>query len=108
VLLNRRIAAEGDPREVLEQPADLEVARFLGFTGSLREDDGTTRYVRPAHVSLDPAAALQGTVTRRVHEEDGVLCEITLSRGVVEARSAYPGPAVGEVVGVRIDGGARF
>ena len=73
VLLDHGIAAQGDPQQVLERPANLEVARFLGFTGSLREGDGSTRYVRPAHVSLDAAGPLRGTVTRRIHEEDGVL-----------------------------------
>jgi len=108
VLLNRGIAAEGDPQEVLERPANLEVARFLGFTGSLREDDGSGRYVRPAHVRLDPEGPLQGTVTRRVHEEDGVLCDVTLPSGVVQVRSPYPGPDLEQVVRLSIDGGARF
>jgi ABC-type sugar transport system ATPase subunit len=108
VLLGGAIAAEGDPQEVLEQPANLEVARFLGFTGSFRESDGRSRYVRPAHVALDQQGLFEGSVTRRVHEEDGVLCEVTLTGGVVQVRSAYPGPEVGHVVRLRIDGGARF
>jgi hypothetical protein len=47
-------------------------------------------------------------VTRRVHEEDAVLCEVRLPNGVVQVRSPYPGPASGEAVALRIDGGARF
>lgn len=64
--------------------------------------------VRPAQVTLDPDAPLRGTVVRRVHEEDAVLCEIALDEGRVQARSPYPGPALDESVGVRIDGGVHF
>jgi ABC-type sugar transport system ATPase subunit len=109
VLLDGGIAAEGDPREVLEHPANLEVARFLGFTGTLREGDGpTARHLRPAHVHLDRNGPHTGAVTRRVHEEDAVLCEITLADGLVQTRTPYPGPAVGDMVRLRIDGGVRF
>ena len=108
VLLDGGVAAEGDPQEVLERPANHDVARFLGFTGTLREDDGSSRDVRPAHVSLDPGGPYTGTVTRRVHEEDAVLCEVTLADGVVQTRTDYPGPAVGQRVRLRIDGGVRF
>jgi ABC-type sugar transport system ATPase subunit len=108
VLLQDGIAAEGDPREVLELPASVEVARFLGFTGQLREQDGRTRHVRPAHVSVDPDGPLLGTVTGRVHEEDAVLCELTLPSGVVQVRVPYPGPAFEQAVRLRIDGGVCF
>jgi ABC-type sugar transport system ATPase subunit len=108
VLLDGGIAAEGRPREVLERPTNLDVARFLGFTGSLREDDGTARYLRPAHVHLDPDGPLAGTVVRRVPEEDGVLCEISLREGIVHVRAPYPGPALQDLVRLRVDGGTRF
>lgn len=108
VLLDGRVAAQGDPHEVLEHPADSAVARFLGFTGTLREPDGSELHLRPAHVALDPDGDLQGTVARRVHEEDGVLCEVAVPGGLVHVRSPYPGPRVGDVVRLRLDGGVRF
>jgi hypothetical protein len=64
--------------------------------------------VRPAQVAFDPDGPLRGTVARRVPEEDGVLCEVVLDGGTVQARHAYPGPAEGDVVGVRLDGGVVF
>ncbi len=108
VLLDGRIAAQGDPREVLEHPADSAVARFLGFTGTLREPDGSALHLRPTHVTLDPGGDLQGTVSRRMHEEDAVLCEVAVPGGLLQVRSPYPGPRVGDVVTLRVDGGVRF
>jgi ABC-type sugar transport system ATPase subunit len=108
VLLQDGIAAEGDPQQVLEFPTSVEVARFLGFTGQLREQDGSMRHVRPTHVSVDPDGPLLGTVTGRVHEEDAVLCELTLPGGVVHVRVPYPGPAIEQTVRLRIDGGVCF
>jgi len=108
VLLDGGIAAQGTPQDVLEQPDSVEVAHFLGFTGRLRERDGATRLVRPAQVSLDAGGPLEGTVARRVHEEDGVLCEVVLPDGELQVRCPYPGPAVADRVRLRIDGGVRF
>ena len=64
--------------------------------------------MRPPQVSLDAAGTLHGRVTRRVPEEDGVLCEVALEEGELQVRSAYPGPAVDERVTLRVDGGVRF
>jgi ABC-type sugar transport system ATPase subunit len=108
VLLPGRIAAEGAPQDVLERPESADVAEFLGFTGHLRESDGTTRYLRPAHVSIDPAAGHEGVVARRIPEEDHVLCVIAVERGEVQLRSPYPGPEVGTHLRVRVEGGVRF
>jgi ABC-type sulfate/molybdate transport systems ATPase subunit len=108
VLLDGVIAAQGTPRDVLEHPDSPDVARFLGFTGRVRQDDGSMLHVRPAQVSLDPDGTLRGTVARRVPEEDGVLCEVALDDGHVQIRSPYPGPAVDEPVTLSIDGGVRF
>jgi ABC-type sulfate/molybdate transport systems ATPase subunit len=108
VLLAGRVAAQGTPQEVVDHPESLDVAEFLGFTGRLREDDESLRCVRPADVSLDEAGTFDGVVAQRVHEEDGVLCEVTLPDGQVQVRTKYPGPAVGERVSLRIDGGVRF
>lgn len=108
VLLDGRVAAQGPPAQVLESPDSVEVARFLGFTGRVRQPDGSWRYLRPAQVTLDRSGDLEGRVTRRVHEEDGVLCEVALDGGEVQVRSSYPGPKVDERVTLRIDGGVRF
>jgi ABC-type sugar transport system ATPase subunit len=108
VLLEGGVAAQGAPHAVLERPDSIAVARFLGFSGEVRERDGTTRYVRPAQVTLDRTGQLEGVVVRRVHEEDGVLCEVTLAGGRVEVRAPYPGPAIGERVTLRVEGGVRF
>ncbi len=108
VLLDGRVAAQGTPHEVLERPDSPDVARFLGFSGRVREPDGSWRYVRPPQVALDACGALHGRVTRRVPEEDGVLCEVALEEGELQVRSAYPGPALGERVTLRVDGGVRF
>jgi ABC-type sugar transport system ATPase subunit len=108
VLLDGRVAAQGTPHQVLERPDSVAVAQFLGFTGHVREPDGSVRYVRPVQVSLDRSGGLQGRVTRRVPEEDGVLCVVALEDGEVQVRSPYPGPALDARVTVRVDGGARF
>ena len=59
VLLDGRVAAQGTPRQVLERPPSPAVARFLGFTGTIREPAGV-RCVRPAHVALDAAGTVRG------------------------------------------------
>jgi hypothetical protein len=59
-------------------------------------------------VTFDPAGTLRGTVIQRVPEEDGVLCDIEVDGGRVQARHPYPGPIEGERVGLRLDGGVRY
>jgi ABC-type nitrate/sulfonate/bicarbonate transport system ATPase subunit len=107
VLLDGGVAAQGAPRDVLEAPPSLRVAEFLGFTGRV-EEAGGLRAVRPAQVRLT-GDGLAGTVTRRIPEEDGVLCDISLNDGgAVQARVAYPGPEEGARVHVELDGGVVF
>jgi ABC-type sugar transport system ATPase subunit len=108
VLLDGRVAAQGTPHDVLDRPDSIDVARFLGFTGRVREADGGWRYVRPPQVALDADGPWQGRVTRRVPEEDGVLCEVALEEGELQVRSPYPGPRLDERVTLRIDGGVLF
>jgi ABC-type sugar transport system ATPase subunit len=108
ILLDGRVAAEGTPQEVLEHPQSIEVAEFLGFTGRLREENDVLRCVRPAQVALDANSPVHGVVGARVHEEEGVLCEIALPNGEVQVRCPYPGPPIGERVGLRIEPGVRF
>jgi ABC-type sugar transport system ATPase subunit len=108
VLLDGRVAAQGTPHDVLERPEAPDVARFLGFSGRVRDADGSWCYVRPPQVALDASGTLHGRVKRRVPEEDGVLCEVALEEGELQVRCPYPGPAVDERVTLRIDGGVRF
>ncbi|HEY6887462.1 MAG TPA: ABC transporter ATP-binding protein [Solirubrobacter sp.] len=107
VLLDGQLAASGEPRAVLERPPTRAVATFLGFTGAVQENGGV-RCVRPAQVALDADGPLEGVVAQRMPEEDGVLCEVTLDGGTVQVRQPYPGPAEGEAVRLRLDGGVVF
>jgi ABC-type sulfate/molybdate transport systems ATPase subunit len=107
VLIDGRLAADGVPGELLERPPTIDVARFLGFDGSL-EDGRSVLLTRPHHVALDPHGALTARVSRAIPLEDGVRVELELERGCVYAVAALPGPARGDEVRLRIDGGARF
>ena len=107
ILIDGRMVATGPPRELLEQPPSVEVARFLGFDGNL-EDGDELLLTRPPHVVLDPAGLLEARVTRSVPLEDGVRLELELERGRLYAVAALPAPRAGDAVRVRIEGGARF
>jgi ABC-type sulfate/molybdate transport systems ATPase subunit len=108
VLLDGRLVAEGPPRELLEQPPSIEVARFLGFDGTLKEPGGTVRLTRAQHVVLDPAGPLRARIAKAIPVEDGVRLELELDHGRLYAFSPLPGPTKGEAVGVRISGGISF
>jgi ABC-type nitrate/sulfonate/bicarbonate transport system ATPase subunit len=108
VLVDGRLAAQGTPAQVLDHPPSVAVAAFLGFSGRIEEPDGTVRCLRPAQVTMDPAGAVAGTVRRRIPEEDGVLCEIAVAGGLVQARAPHPGPREGEAVRLTLAAGARF
>jgi len=107
ILIDGRLVAGGPPREVLEHPPTLAVARFLGYDGALREGDETV-LTRPANVMLDPDGPLRARVTRAVPMEDGARIELTFDQGRVYAVAPLPAPRVGDEVRVRIDRGARF
>jgi ABC-type sulfate/molybdate transport systems ATPase subunit len=107
ILVAGRIAAEGAPREVLDNPPTAEVARFLGFSGEVRDGDDVL-LTRPAHVQLDAGGDVAATVSRLIPLEDGARAELDIAGGHVSALVPYPGPAVGDVVRVRISGGVRF
>jgi ABC-type sulfate/molybdate transport systems ATPase subunit len=107
VLIDGRLVAAGPPREVLDAPPTAEVARFLGYDGSLEQPDGVL-LTRPAHVRLDPSGPLMARVTRAVPLEDGVRLELELERGRLYTTAALPAPGLGETVRLRVHGGARF
>jgi ABC-type nitrate/sulfonate/bicarbonate transport system ATPase subunit len=108
ILLDGRPAARGAVRAVLESPPDPEVAAFVGFSGTLREPDGTLRMFKPRHATLDPEGDSVATVGRRVPIEDGVRLELTLANGHLHAFSPLPGPQPGDTVRLRLVGGIAF
>jgi ABC-type nitrate/sulfonate/bicarbonate transport system ATPase subunit len=108
VLHDGAVAAVGAPADVLERPPTIAAAEFLGFTGRLSDGNGSVRCLRPAHVVLDPGGPVAGVVTGRIPEEDAVLCDVAVGEDRVQARSPYPGPAVGESVRLRVVGGVSF
>jgi ABC-type sulfate/molybdate transport systems ATPase subunit len=107
ILIEGELAAAGPPRELLEHPPTPVVARFLGYDGMLTVD-GDTLLTRPPHVVLDPAGPLEARVTRAVALEDGFRLELQLQGGRLFAVAPLPAPVVGDVVHVRLEGGARF
>ena len=107
ILIDGRLVAAGPPAELLDNPPDLSVARFLGYDGELRYGDEVL-LTRPSHVSLDADGGLQATVTRAVGVEDGFRLELQLEHGKVYAVAPLPAPRVGDRVCLNLCGGARF
>ena len=50
VMIDGRLVADGPPRELLSRPPSVEVARFLGFDGTLADEDGQLLLTRTQHV----------------------------------------------------------
>jgi ABC-type sulfate/molybdate transport systems ATPase subunit len=107
VLIDGSLVADGPPASLLASPPSALVARFLGYDGELH-DGSELVLTRPAHVSLDPGGPLQATVRRVTPTEDGARVELTLDSGRLVALAGDVPPRVGETVGVRVNGGARF
>jgi ABC-type sulfate/molybdate transport systems ATPase subunit len=108
VMIDGRLVADGPPRELLTRPPSVEVARFLGFDGTLAGEGGELLLTRTQHVVLDPASELRARVARAIPVEDGLRLELELDRGRVYALAPLPAAAAGELVGVRLIGGVRF
>jgi ABC-type sulfate/molybdate transport systems ATPase subunit len=107
VLIDGSLVADGPPASLLAAPPSALVARFLGYDGELR-DGGELVLTRPAHVSLDPHGRLRATVRRVTPTEDGARVELELDAGRLVTHAGDAPPRVGEAVGVRLHGGARF
>jgi thiamine transport system ATP-binding protein len=106
VMFEGRVAAEGTPKQLLDQPPTAEVARFLGYDGRLERGDHQL-LTRPSHVVAAADGALEGTVVRAVGQEDGVLAEVRVPEGALRCR--HPGPLmVGDVVRLDVIGGVNF
>jgi ABC-type sulfate/molybdate transport systems ATPase subunit len=108
VLIGGRLVADGRPRELLDHPPSIDVARFLGFDGMLTLEDGELLLTRAQNVVLDPTSEIRARVARAIPLEDGLRLELELDNGHVHALALLPGPVPGDVVGIRITGGARF
>ena len=108
VLLDGRLVADGPPRDLLEHPPSIEVARFLGFDGTISEEDGTLLLTRAQHVTLEPAGPIGALVRRAIPLEDGARLELEVARGRVYALAPLPAPVPGERVQLSITGGLRF
>lgn len=107
VLIDGRIVAAGDPEQVLERPPTPAAARFLGFTGEVRDGDQIVM-ARGGQVTLDPTGPYEGRVGRRIPIEDGVRLELNLPEGRLDCSARRDAPGVGATVRLRIDGGVRF
>jgi ABC-type nitrate/sulfonate/bicarbonate transport system ATPase subunit len=107
ILIDGELVAAGPPRELLESPPNMTVARFLGFDGWLEEGDEVL-LTRPANVAIDPHGALVARVTRAVALEDGVRLELDLDQGRLYGVASLPAPRVGDAVRVAVNGGVRF
>jgi ABC-type multidrug transport system ATPase subunit len=98
ILLDGRLAAQGRPSEV---------ARFLGFSGELR-DGADLLLIRPSQVRFDPDGDIRGTVSRLVPTEDGARTELETANGHLSVVVPYPGPKLGEEIAVRVCGAVRY
>ena len=107
VLLDGQLAASGEPRAVLERPPSRAVADVPRLhRGRARERAGALRAAGAGRAGR--GSPLRGDVARRVPEEDGVLCEVTLDGGTVQVRDAVPGPGGGRAGRLRLEGGVEF
>jgi ABC-type sulfate/molybdate transport systems ATPase subunit len=107
VMMSGEVVADGTPDRLLAAPPSPEVARFLGFTGHVRDGAGQL-LVRPAHVVIDPKGRYVGTVTRRVSMEDAVRLDVTCDEGQLQVVVPVSGAEVGATVRLSLTGGARF
>jgi len=127
VLLDGRIAQAGDPGTIYRTPATLDVATFVGDAVVLRAhatgtsaltalgpvtlrdgDHGDVEVVvaiRPEQLVLDDAAPIVARVRHRTYLGHDALVVVETSDGVsATARVQGTMPAIGAMVGVRVDG----
>jgi ABC-type sulfate/molybdate transport systems ATPase subunit len=107
VLLDGQVAAQGTPSEVFEHPVREDVARFVGFVGSVRDGD-RVRLFRPTDLRLDDQGELTGTVRRRVPVEDGVRIDLEIEGGSLVVVGPLPAPDEGATVRVTAVGGVEI
>ncbi|WP_010147487.1 ABC transporter ATP-binding protein [Serinicoccus profundi] len=129
VMLEGRIAQEGDTTQVWRAPVSREVATFIGYDTILEpatpaerrlwlppgrgdaarggpEPDAATSVValRRSALRVDPAGPLVGTVRRVMTVSDAVQLEVEVERlGRIPAFADDLGPEVGDVVRLAVD-----
>ncbi|GAA1167247.1 ABC transporter ATP-binding protein [Ornithinimicrobium humiphilum] len=118
VMLDGRIAQEGDTAQVWRAPVSREVASFIGYgtflegasadrvmsaAGGAGPRDGTVALRRSA-LRVDPSGALSGTVSRAVTTSDSVLLTVDVDGvGPVGALGDDPSHEAGERVRLSAD-----
>jgi ABC-type sulfate/molybdate transport systems ATPase subunit len=107
VLIDGRIRADGAPQAVIDSPPSSDVARFLGYDGTLSTERGTL-HTRPRHVRIAPDGDVAGTVIDSYAVEDGVRLHIRTERGDVWAAHDAFDVTDGDEVRLRIEGGVEF
>ena len=122
VMLEGRIVQHGPPRELFERPSSSVLARFLGMRNLLRGlvrdhrlvlDEGSVHVdapdgpalvaIRPEHVRLSAAGALQLRVRTSVYVGSAVRLELEGATVTIEAHvDPDEAPSVGSLVGVEL------
>ena len=107
VVMDGRIAADGEARTVLDAPPDRAVATFLGYTGELIVPGGVV-CVRPHDLVLDAAGAIHGTVTQVIRLESTSRLSVSTDHGVVEVVAGSSDGRPGQQVRLSRRGGVEF
>lgn len=107
VMVDGKIVADDIPERLLANPPTVEVAKFLGHDGELRDADGLI-LTRAPHLRIDPGGELAGTVDQVVRLEDGAKIKVVTDSGTVWALSQDSTLAAGEPVRLKRTGGVRF
>jgi multiple sugar transport system ATP-binding protein len=106
ILMNGRIVQYGVPQHVYDTPANVQIARFLGSPPmNVIDNEMDLIGIRPEHVTLDPAAALRGSVVFVQNTGGDRYLHAQTPRGdvVVRMPARAPHPAVGESVGIALN-----
>ena len=108
VLLHGRIAASGSPERVFTDPPTPEVARFVGYTGTVAAGTDVI-LVRPSDLALDPDGEIEASILRRIPTEEGTLLDCrTVGGELLSVRAGEDAPEPGSRVRMRLLGGVRF
>ena len=107
ILIDGALVADGAPRALLENPPTAQVARFLGYDGTIR-DSASVLLTRPQHVILDPDGTMTARVTGVVALEDGFRIALEVGGGQLFALTGLDAPRPGDAVRLTLRGGARF
>ena len=103
VLRDGRIVQLGEPEQLWRRPADLFVARFLGFANLLPKGEGFL-VVPPDAISISPAGDLGGIVRELVFRGDHFVATVVLDDGAALQVPTRAGAVqVGEAVRLAID-----